>query len=374
MGKTALLVGGTGPTGVPIARGLVERGYALTIFHRGAHESPELPDCEHIHGDPHFRHTIDDALAGRQFDLVVAAYGRLRHVGEALAGRCSQFISVGGPLANVGSLSPWLLRPFGMQIPVREEDAAAFRPSDSEDPAVSFSDKVLGAEQGIMALHRKGAFSASHFRYPVIYGPRQLLPREWSIVKRILDGRKLMILADGGLPIYGRLAARNAAEHILLAVDRPEAAAGEVFNCADERQFTVRQWTEMIADIMGCDMAMVSLPEEIAGPTRWFDPLLKASSHYLPDITKARERLGYKDVVAPREALKQFVGWLVENPIPAEEFKHDPFDYAKEDRLIAAYRRAVEQIEREVPFETAGGFHPYAHPKAPTTEKDHRGR
>lgn len=371
----ALLVGGTGPTGVPIARGLVERGYELAVFHRGAHESPDLPACEHIHADPHFRHTIDDALAGRKFDLVIAAYGRLRHVGEALAGRCAQFISVGGPLANVGSLSPWLLRPFGMQIPVREEDAAAFRYPDSEDPAVAFSDKVLEAERGIMALHRKGAFSASHFRYPIIYGPRQLLPREWSIVKRILDGRKRMILADGGLPIYARLAARNAAEHILLAVDKPEAAAGEIFNCADERQFTVRQWTEMIADIMGCEMEMVSLPEEIAKPTRWFDPLLKQSSHYLPDTTKARERLGYKDIVAPREALKDFIAWLVANPIPAKEFQHDPFDYAIEDRLIAAYRRAVEQIEREVPFaKSSDGFHPYAHPKAPTKEKDHRGR
>lgn len=368
-------MGGTGPTGVPIARGLVERGYELAIFHRGAHESPELPPCEHIHADPHFRHTIDAALEGRQFDLVIAAYGRLRHVGDALAGRCGQFISVGGPLANVGSLSPWLHRPFGMQIPVREEDAAAFRPSDAEDPAVSFSNKVLDAELGIMEHHRKGDFSASHFRYPIIYGPRQLLPREWSIVKRILDGRKLMILADGGLPIYGRLAARNAAALILLAVDNPEAAAGEIFNCADERQFTVRQWTEMIADIMGCDMKMVSLPEEIAKPTRWFDPLLKESSHYLPDTTKARERLGYKDVIAPREALKEFVEWLVANPISREEFKHDPFDYALEDRLIAAYRRAVEQIEREVPFENlSDGFHPYAHPKAPTTTKDHRGR
>ena len=52
----ALVVGGTGPTGPFIVNGLRDRGYGVTIFHRGTHEIPEIPDeVEHIHGDPHFR-------------------------------------------------------------------------------------------------------------------------------------------------------------------------------------------------------------------------------------------------------------------------------------------------------------------------------
>ena len=31
----ALVIGGTGPTGTPIVRGLVDRGYEVTIVHRG---------------------------------------------------------------------------------------------------------------------------------------------------------------------------------------------------------------------------------------------------------------------------------------------------------------------------------------------------
>ena len=62
VGMRALVVGGTGPTGPHIVAGLVSRGYDVTVFHRGFHELPELADVEHIHGDPHFRESIDESL------------------------------------------------------------------------------------------------------------------------------------------------------------------------------------------------------------------------------------------------------------------------------------------------------------------------
>src|ERR1700681_33962 len=84
----ALIVGGTGPSGPFLANGLIERGYQVTIFHRGTHEIPEIvPEVAHIHGDPHFRETIEAALGDRTFDVVIATYGRIRFVAEALAGK-----------------------------------------------------------------------------------------------------------------------------------------------------------------------------------------------------------------------------------------------------------------------------------------------
>ncbi|MGR6997509.1 hypothetical protein ACU686_04355 [Yinghuangia aomiensis] len=35
MGERILVVGGTGPTGVPLVRGLVARGHEVTILHQG---------------------------------------------------------------------------------------------------------------------------------------------------------------------------------------------------------------------------------------------------------------------------------------------------------------------------------------------------
>src|SRR6266446_66638 len=47
-----LMVGGTGPSGIPIVRRLVEHGHDVTILHRGEHERSETPpDLVHIHAD-----------------------------------------------------------------------------------------------------------------------------------------------------------------------------------------------------------------------------------------------------------------------------------------------------------------------------------
>ena len=86
--KSALIVGGTGPSGPFLVNGLRDRGYEVTILHRGTHEIPEIPEgIEHIHADPHFRETLEAAIAGRNFDVVIATYGRIRVIAETLAGK-----------------------------------------------------------------------------------------------------------------------------------------------------------------------------------------------------------------------------------------------------------------------------------------------
>ncbi len=119
--KRALVVGGTGPSGPFLVNGLRDRGYTVAIFHRGTHEIPEIPnDVEHIHGDPHFRETIDSALNRRDFDVVIATYGRIRILAEALTGRTGQFIAIGGVPAYRGYFNPSVNFPPGLPIPVPE--------------------------------------------------------------------------------------------------------------------------------------------------------------------------------------------------------------------------------------------------------------
>ncbi|HQV57819.1 MAG TPA: NAD(P)H-binding protein, partial [Ilumatobacteraceae bacterium] len=83
MAERALVIGGTGPTGIPIVRGLVQRGYDVTILHRGSHERAETPaEVRHLHHDPYDADDLRAALAGQRFDVIVAMYGRLRTIAE----------------------------------------------------------------------------------------------------------------------------------------------------------------------------------------------------------------------------------------------------------------------------------------------------
>ncbi len=97
MGERVLVIGGTGPTGIPIVRGLVAAGHDVTIMHRGLHERVETPpDVHHLHCDPYDEGDLHAALDGASFDLVVAMYGRLRVISRLTAGRVGAFVSVGG--------------------------------------------------------------------------------------------------------------------------------------------------------------------------------------------------------------------------------------------------------------------------------------
>ena len=245
----ALVVGGTGPTGPDIVNGLIARGYAVTIFHRGTHEVSFESPVEHIHGDPHFAESIDAALHARTFDIVIATYGRLRLVASQMAGRCDRFIGVGGVAVYPGHHEPGAVWPHGLRPSMRESDLGDARPEpgDAASTAAKFSYAVFRTERHVFDLHAAGEFSASYLRYPVIYGPRQLAGKEWSIVRRIRDGRTRIIVPDGGLAIVSRAYAANAAHAVLLAVDNPAASAGQAYNVGDDHQFTVRQWIEVIA-------------------------------------------------------------------------------------------------------------------------------
>ena len=214
------------------------------------------------------------------------------------------------------------------------------------------------------------------FRYPYVYGPYQLVPREWSIIRRILDGRRQIVLPDAGLTLATHGYAANLAHAVLLAVDHPEASAGQVYNCGDDRQYSLAQIVEIIAGALDREIEVVNLPHELAFPAR---PLaLGGYQHKLVDLTKIREQLDYRDPVPAAEAIARTTRWYVDNrPEPGGEIEErlgDPFDYAAEDELITRFRAVVEEL---APLGEEGrGFrpHPYAHPKSAGQDRDHRNR
>lgn len=326
------MIGGTGPTGVPIVRGLVERGWKVTILHRGEHETDETPAAvEHAHLDPYNDAQLRDALAGATHDLVVAMYGRLRRIAELTSGRCDRFVSVGGVPAYRGWMNPWLPMP----TPVAEDAPLVRNPEDDEKGY-----RIVRTEEAVFEHHPR----ATHFRYPYVYGPRQLVPREWLIVRRVLDGRRRIVVADEGLTLHHHGYTENLAHAVLLAVDQPDAAAGKTFNAGDEDVLTVRQVIEVTAGALGHDLEIVSMPYGLATPAR---PLLAQPlpTHRVLDLARVKRDLGYHDLVAPRDALAHTARWLADHrPEPGgmeETVLTDPFDYDAEDRLIDAWQHTL---------------------------------
>ncbi|MEZ5233609.1 MAG: hypothetical protein R2749_13035 [Acidimicrobiales bacterium] len=334
----ALVIGGTGPTGPHVVNGLVARGYEVTILHTGNHEVDTIPaDLEHVHTDPFDEAAVRAALGTRTFDLAVVMYGRLRMLAGVLAGRCGRFVSVGGVPVYRGFARPDTMFPLGMAVPTREDGT-----------------KIVGDEVGkvIRILESEGMVfehhpTATHLRYPLIYGPGQLLPREWLIVRRILDGRRTIVVPDAGLSARTAAYGENAAHALLCCVDRPDASAGKAYNVGDEHTLTIRQLVEVIATALEHDWEVVEMPLALAPHTR---ALLATSwtNHRLTDVGAIMADVGYRDVVPAAEAVARTARWLVANPPPLggreERGLQDPFDYPWEDRLVAAWKAAIEPV------------------------------
>lgn len=366
----ALVVGGSGATGRLLVEGLLERGYEVTVLHRGYHSPPATDRVEVLVSDPFELESLTAALDGRAFDLALVTYGVLRHVATALIGRTERLISVGGaaPIykgwGEMTSINPWETTHTTPLL--LEED----HPLSRAEGIDRFAAAVRKAEAFVMKAHAEGHYAVTHFRYPLVYGPQNICPAEWGLVRRVLDGRHALIVPGGGLTIVARGYSENMAHALLLAVDQPEAAAGQVYNLCDEQLQFNSEWVQKISAITGHEFECIDVPFSwLPAGFRATPPQLLYRHHCALDIGKIKAQLGYRDVVPLDEALVRTVRWYMDNPLPpgdeAEQNLGDPFDYAYEDAVIAAYRRAGEGFAGEiadVPRKPTAWRHPYLEP------------
>jgi nucleoside-diphosphate-sugar epimerase len=287
-------------------------------------------------------------------------YGRLRDLAVAFAGRCGRFLSVGGVPVYRGYGWPESLQPTGMRIPTREDGLRAL-PTDN--PKVV---KMVQTEDVVFAHHP----TATHFRYPRLYGPDQVVPKEWCIVRRLLDGRRRLIVGDGGLSVITMAYTLNAAHTLLCALDRPDAAAGQALNVSDECAVSMRQWISLIAGGLGIEVELVNLPWDLARPMH---PQFEGShDHRLLSTERLRADIGYRDLLDVHEALPLTARWLVDHSLygtVTEQALRDPFDYEAEDRLIDAWQGAVADLMPVVESADPG----YVDRYAPTSVDMHLG-
>ena len=274
----------------------------------------------------------------RAFEVVVATYGRLREVSRACVGTTERFVAVGGVPLYRGWMRPEDLAPRGLPVPVREdapqvesaeelrkgfmirrtEEAVFDRSPDGRD--VPLSDRVRAAPAAAArVVHR-----AAHARRAA----------------RDRARRRRLTLSTAGYT-------ENLAHAVLLAVDRPDAAAGQSYNCGDEQTLTLRQRVESIARILGAS-------DRDRGRARRGRAAGVAAAHPRgerpppdgPGQAPARARLPRRGAGAGSTAPHRRVAGR--EPARAgriiEQILGDTFDYDAEDRLIAAAREGLERM------------------------------
>ncbi len=337
----ALVIGGTGPSGPSIVRGLVDRGYEVAIYHRGTHETDALPPVhQHLHGNPDDPKSLRADFSDSSWDLVVSMYGRLRYIAEVMAGRCERFIAIGGRGGNM----PLEALPFpeGRAFPRGETYPRV------EDRGRGVGWAVAQTERDVFTHHAAGDFRASVLRYTDLYGPR--VPRQWlwPLVRRVLDGRPHVIVPGDGSQLRPSCYIENAAQQVLTLVDRDESS-GRSFYAVDAETHSLVDVVRLVGEALDHQWEVIPIAHPRAGQLA--ASYAARSEQY---DTAGLRALGYRDQVEPAEGIRSTARWLVEHRSELDEGQLDtlvpnPYAYEAEDRLINSYRRWSEEISLAIP-------------------------
>jgi nucleoside-diphosphate-sugar epimerase len=218
-------------------------------------------------------------------------------------------------------------------------------PVTEEQPTMTPSDIDYNSREGygankVAAEHvlLDSGMAVSVLRPSRIHGIGGAWPREWVFVKRVLDGRRHLLLARGGHGINHPTAAVNLAALVEFCAARP---ATRILNSADPdapdgltisrliATHLAHTWNEVLLD--------ATAPEDL-GDHPW---------NTLPPFvldTSAAERLGFIPVGSYAETVKAEVDWLVKAarsgdptgllPSPDDPYFQSFFDYAREDAWL----------------------------------------
>jgi nucleoside-diphosphate-sugar epimerase len=170
-----------------------------------------------------------------------------------------------------------------------------------------------------------------------VHGVGATRPREWMFVRRVLDAREAVFLANRGAGVDHPTAAVNTAALIATVADKP---GQRILNSADPDAPSALEISRTVASILRHEWEEVLLDDDVIsvlGKTPW-----DAIPPIVLDMSAALA-LGYEPVGSYAETVRAEVEWLATaDPagLPADDdgFFAQYFDYASEDLFLDARR------------------------------------
>jgi nucleoside-diphosphate-sugar epimerase len=331
-----LIVGGTGFIGPRAVRRLAEAGHEVMVFHRGEHE-PELPSTvRHVHSASAASPVVDFPGELRDFGPEVVLHMMLLGEQDAQA-VMSAFRGIARRVVAISSADVYraydILRrketrppdpvPLGEDAPLREQ----LYPYRGMIERLNDYDKIL-AERIVTS---NADLPGTVLRLPFVYGPDDRQHRFFPYLKRMDDGRPMILLGERQArwrSSWGYV--ENMGEAIALACT-DDRAAGRIYNVAEEPAPVMADWVRRIGDLAGWRGSVVTAPEsdlpsQLARDYNW-------DQHLVLDTARIRRELGYREPVTLDEAVQRTIEW--ERAHPPEQIDPQEFDYDAEDAVLA---------------------------------------
>lgn len=330
-----LIIGGTGFSGPPLVRRLVDQGQSVAVFHRGRSHAELMPAIDHILGDRRelSKHRADlhrfapdvvvDMIAFTEEDavgLVDAFQGLARRL--VVISSADVYRAYGRFLGTEpGAIEP---TPLTEDAPLRST-LFPYRQSAKAPDDLSYTYDKIPVERVVMCARE---LASTVLRLPMVHGPGDAHHRLSPYLKRMDDGRPAIVL-DEGLARWKcpRGYVDNVAAAIALAaVD--DRAAGRIYNVADPYAYSEIDWVRRIGEAAGWGGGVLTAPRgRIPVPYR-------VEQDLDTDSARIRRELGFTEVVDPQLGLERTLAWERANPAGASQ-GIGLVDYDAEDALLA---------------------------------------
>ena len=315
-GKRIVLTGGTGFLGAHLAAALAPENRVI-LFDNGRRNAFEalglagrLP-VDTVQGDIRDFAAVKHVVTRADVVIHLAAIAGVHSYYESGVETMEvNFLGTETVLHAVREAAPGLLRfvnfstneVYGVEAQDAREDAPTPIGPASE-PRWTYAASKLAAEHLALAYHRQHGLPVVSLRPFNIYGPGQVGEGAVQIlVRRAIAGQTLEVTGDGR-QVRAWCYVDDLVDAVRRALAMPEAVGG-VFNIGNpDAAVSMRELAERLRRLAA------STSEIVLRPHTGTDVRVR-----VPDITRARERLGFAPAIGLDEGLARTIAWYREHP------------------------------------------------------------
>lgn len=334
----ALFIGGTGTISTSVTALAMKRGWDITLLNRGNHPVPE--GMESIVADIHDEAAVAKALDGKTFDVVAqfiayTAEDVMRDI-RLFKGRIRQYIFISSASAY--------------QKPVADYKITESTPLIN--PHWEYSRLKIDAEETLMATYRADGFPVTIVRPSHTYDGTKppVTPHgkkgNWQVLKRILDGKPVIIPGDG-TSLWTVTHASDFAKGYVGLMGNPHVT-GHAFHITTDESMTWNQIFETIAEELGRPLHAVHMTSDFLarhGSQFNLEGDLLGDKSYSVVFDNSKIKRAVPDFVCSfsmADGIRQAARYMLEHPeTQVEDREFDEWC----DRMIRAQRAADEAAE-----------------------------
>lgn len=250
-----LLIGGTGTISMAITKKLATEGHDVYLLNRGNRSSEVPSNVKVIKADINNEEEVLDKLGDLKFDAVGEFIGFVPEQVERdvrlFKGRTKQYIYISSASAYHKPVADYR---------ITEGTALA-------NPYWEYSRNKIACEDYLMKEYRDNGFPVTIVRPSHTYDERSIPmgvhgdKGSYQIIKRMLEGKKVIIHGDG-TSLWTMTFNEDFAKAYCGLIGNPHAI-GEAFQITSDETLTWNQIYQCIADALGVELKAVHVSSEL---------------------------------------------------------------------------------------------------------------